>query len=104
MLDSFIDKNKGNDKTLAKVVDCSNMFLEIFGLCNITDLQKLDIRYQEYFERWINRVYALPLLIMTSGQPIHSENLLFLGAVEMMQKIGTDIANLKIHHNLAVVK
>lgn len=84
LLDSIIDKNIGSASILLKVVDCNNMFVDIFGICEIKELSKLDLKCQEYLERWITRIFTLPILIMSSGQPLNAENYLFLASTKVM--------------------
>lgn len=89
---------------MAKIVDCSNMFLDIFGLYKISDLEQLELKCLNYFERWVTRIYSLPILIMSSRQAINAENYLFLTATKAMERIGADLSGLNPQNNFPVVK
>lgn len=104
LFDLMLDKKMGNERTLSRVVECSQIFLDIFGVCHIKDLQSLDNKFEDYFERLVKRIYTLPLLIINSGGSLNAQNILFSGCVTLMKAFGVDLTLLKLQYRINIVQ
>ena len=64
LLNCFIHGNSTDGSIFLKVIECSNSFLDVFGMCELSALNNID---EADFMSWVEQIFKLPLFLLNSN-------------------------------------